>query len=58
MRDRLLKAAICTFVFCLFVGIFVGVAIHFGKESVSADSALTANGGRVSGGASFGVALR
>ncbi|XP_076444031.1 uncharacterized protein LOC143282314 [Babylonia areolata] len=33
VRERLIKTAVCVLLFCVFVGIFVGIAIHFAKET-------------------------
>nr|KAG5697363.1 hypothetical protein BaRGS_004089 [Batillaria attramentaria] len=49
LRDRIIKAAVCTLLFCLFVGIFIGVAIHFGAQEVD-DADMNGSGSIVSGG--------
>ena len=55
LKDRIIKAAVCTLLFCLFIGIFIGVAIHFGKESVDDSSADSGNKKVLSSGYAFGV---
>ncbi|KAL8580642.1 hypothetical protein ACOMHN_043458 [Nucella lapillus] len=44
MKERLVKTAICVVLLCVFVGIFVGVAIHFANKS-SEDGPGSGSGG-------------
>ena len=55
LKDRILKAAVCTLLFGLFIGIFIGVAIHFGKESVDDKSGGSGNMAAMSAGSGFGI---
>ena len=53
LRDRLIKAVICTVLFLVIIGIFVGVAIHFGKDSVDDGVDTEAGHGVISAGSVY-----
>ncbi|XP_076465378.1 uncharacterized protein LOC143297092 [Babylonia areolata] len=53
MRERLIKAGLITLIFGVLVGIFIGVVIHFSKESKGGEEGADVEGGLLPHGGSF-----